>query len=182
MPSFTTQLIMALQRVLKLTLVSILAAGCGDGPVEPNLTRDEVAGAYVVTSIAFDPQGSLPEIDIAARLSDLGKPQASLSLAADGTAQLLFEDPGSSLLRLVQGTYRTTPTGITIDLGSVGAYADLLLPRVATYERAADGSFDLELSTSVSREALFDLAPEWAEEPLLDPVPGQLRVNFEPGD
>jgi hypothetical protein len=161
----------------------LLALGCDrGGPIEPNLTRAEVAGSYRVVELAFDPQGNLPEADIRARLASRGKPDPSLALIESGAVQLLFEDPGSTLLRLVEGTYLTTPTGVTIDFGPTGAIRFLLLPRNAAYERALDGSLSVQHTGTVSRASLITLVPDWAAEPLLDPMPGTIRVTFARAD
>lgn len=162
--------------------VSVLFLGaCGDdGPVEPNIPREDVVGTYRLTQLSFDPLGILPAADIHQRLADLDKPDASLNLLPDGTLQLFFEDPSSPLLRLVPGSFRTTPTGVAISFESGSAYGALVLPRRSTYEVSAGGSLVLEDSTTVSRSALLALVPEWQTEQLLDPVPGELLVVFDP--
>lgn len=159
-----------------------VASGCGESNVEPNIPRDEVAGSYRLAALTFDPQGSLPAVDAAARLAALDKPDPALTLLEDGRLQLLFEDPASRLLHLVEGTFRTTPEGIVTDLGSANGYRALLLPRQAVYARVPGDTlvFDGLAPDGVSREALFALVPEWDQEPLVDPVPGTLKIVFEP--
>jgi hypothetical protein len=92
----------------------VVLTACGDS-VSPNIPREDVAGGYSLAELAFDPQGSLPSVDIVARLEALDKPPVSLVLTTDGDLQLLFEDPSADLLRLVQGSFRTTPAGVFFD-------------------------------------------------------------------
>lgn len=167
--------------VAALAVSALLLGACGDdGPVEPNIPREDVVGTYRLTELLFDPAGILPAADIHQRLADLDKPDASLNLLPDGTLQLFFEDPSSRLLRLVPGSFRTTPTGVAILFENGSAYGALILPQRSTYEVSAGGSLVLDDSTTVSRSALLALVPEWQTEQLLDPVPGELLVVFDP--
>lgn len=164
-----------------LALVAVFGPACGDdGPVEPNIPRADVVGTYRLTELGFDPAGVLPAADIHERLADQDKPDASLNLLPDGKLQLFFEDPASPLLRLVAGSFRTTPTGVSMEFDGGSAYGSLLLPRRATYEVTGEGSLVRDDSTTVSRSALLALVPEWETEQLLDPVPGVLVVVFVP--
>lgn len=173
----------ALRRVVSgVVLIALAAAAaCGDS-VSPNIPREEVAGGYVLAELAFDPQGSLPVVDLIARLETLNKAEASLVLTTDGHLQLLFEDPGADLLRLVQGSFRTTPAGVFLDFGGNTQYRALLLSQQLTFTREMDGSlvFDADAPSGASRTALVTLVPEWQNEPTVDPMPGMLRVVFQP--
>lgn len=160
----------------------VLITACGDSdPVDPNIPRAELAGSYQLTQLQFNPQGSLPAVDLKQRIDSLGKPMPSLTLHTDGTLQLFFQEPGSTHLRLVNGTFRTTTTGAVLDLGDNAAfYRTIMLSRHMTFTRHADNSlgFAAEAPNGVQKESLFVLVPEWSGEPLVDPVPGQLNVTF----
>jgi hypothetical protein len=162
-----------------LLLFLVVPAACRDS-VAPNIPRDVVAGAYELGAWSFDPQGSLPEVDLAVRLAGLGRSPASLNLLADGQLQLLFQEPATGVLRLVNGTYRTTPTGAALDFGSNVQYRSLLLSQQMSFTRGIDGSlsFEDEAPAGVLRQALLALVPEWENEPTVDPLPGRLRVVF----
>lgn len=161
-----------------------LFGACGDsGVLEPNLPREEVVGTYEVASLVFDPTGSIGPVDVVARLEALGKPRPQMTLLDDGRLQLLFEEPGSRALRLVEGTFRTTPDAVRVDLGGGTAYRLLLLSRVLTLEVRDDGSlgFQGEAPDGAPLPALRALAPELEGEPLTDPVPGTLTLVLEAG-
>lgn len=173
--------LLSLTGVLALVVAATLGdSGCGSSPAEPNIPRDSVAGTYSLTALSFDPQGILPSVDIWSRLQASGKSDVSLVLLSSGRLQLLFQDPATPLLRLVEGTYLTTPTGVALDLGDNNAYRALLFSRRMTFSVGANGSlgFDDLAPDGVSRAALVALVPEWSGEPLLDPMPGSLLVNF----
>lgn len=162
-----------LRLVPLLALVTLFACGDASGP-----SRSDAAGTYVLTSLAFDPQGVLPAVDILARLEGDAAPR--LVLAPAGEAQLVFEDPVSGLITTTNGTYSTPQDGVRIDFGQNDAFRDVLLSRRMTFEVAADGvlTYDASAPDGVSRARLIELVPEFADEQLLDPVPGQLTVVF----
>jgi hypothetical protein len=162
-------------RSIGLGLVAILLIGCSDDPVGP--PRSEVAGTYVLTELAFDPQGSLPEVDILPRLTgDVPR----LILAVGGEAQLVFENPATGLITVANGTYTTLTSGVRIDFGTDTVYRNVLLSRLMTFDSSTAGTlmFSGTSPDGVARARLLQLAPEYAGEQLLDPVPGQLTVAF----
>lgn len=157
-----------------LILPILLLFACGDasGP-----SSSEFVGTYSVTTLTFDPQGVLPAVDILARL-DGDVPR--LVLAPGGEAQLVFEDPATGLITTSNGTYSTPETGVRVDFGSGTAFRSVLLSRRMTFT-AADATaltFDAAAPDGVDRQRLLQLAPEFAGEQLLDPVPGQLTIVF----
>jgi hypothetical protein len=162
-------------RRIGLGLVVFLLMGCGGDAAGP--ARPDVAGTYFLTALAFDPQGVLPEVDILPRLSgDVPR----LVLAPAGEAQLVFEDPATGLISVANGTYSTPQDGVRLDFGADGAYRNVLLSRRMTFASGAGGTMTFvgTAPDGVSRQRLVQLVPEFADEQLLDPVPGQLTVVF----
>jgi hypothetical protein len=162
-------------RRIGLGLVVFLLMGCGGDAAGP--ARPDVSGTYLLTALAFDPQGVLPEVDLLPRLSgDLPR----LVLAPAGQAQVVFEDPATGLVTVANGTYSTTQNGVHLDFGADGAYRNVLLSRRMTFESGAGGTLTFmgAAPDGVSRQRLVQLVPEFAGEQLLDPVPGQLTVVF----
>lgn len=157
-----------------IALAALMFAGCGDasGP-----SRTDVAGTYLLTTLTFDPQGVLPAVDILARL-DGDMPR--LVLAPAGEAQLVFEDPATGLITTTNGTYSTPEGGVRIDFGSNTAFRSVLLSRRMTFDESAAGTllFDASAPDGVDRARLIELVPEFTDEQLLDPVPGQLTIAF----
>jgi hypothetical protein len=162
-------------RGIGIGLVAALLAGCGGDAAGPS--RTDLAGTYFVTTLSFDPQGVLPEVDILARLADEAP---RLILAPGGAAQLVFEDPATGLINIANGTYSTPQGGVRIDFGTAPAYRNVLLSRRMTFTEDAGGTlrFQGTAPDGVSRQRLVQLVPELAGEQLLDPVPGQLTVIF----
>lgn len=163
-------------RRLRIGLAALLlVSGCGSDASGPS--RPELAGTYVLTRLAFDPQGSLPEVDVLARL---GGDVPRLVLAPTGPAQLVFEDPATGLITVVNGSYSTPQDGARIDFGGDPTYRSVLLSRRMTFTRDAAGAltFDEQAPDGVDRQRLLQLVPEFAGEQLLDPVPGRLAVVF----
>jgi hypothetical protein len=150
--------------------------GCGGDPSGPS--RAELAGTYVLTDLRFDPQGVLPEIDLAARLE---VNDVQLVLAPDGQAQLRYTDPATSLLTTVGATYSTPVAGARVhfDQGP-GLRAVLLSSRMTFDFTPSPGTllFDGASPDGVDRQRLLELVPEWSEEQLFNPVPGRLVVEF----
>lgn len=162
-----------------LALVTLLTVGgCGDSPSEPALSIDDIVGTYELTQLTFDPQGVLPETDILAALGTT--PQ--LIVTSSRAAQILYEDPFTSLFTTIGATVRTTSEGLRIDFNNGSGYGGLLLSRRMAFQfTAATGSlsFDGDAPDGVSRQRLIQLVPGWSGEQLLNPVPGQLRVTFQ---
>lgn len=166
-----------------LAVLVMLGAGCSDS-VAPNVPREDVVGSYELSGLSFDPQGSLPEVDLAARIAGLGRPPATLILMSTGQLQLIFQDPGSAQFRLVEGSFRTTPEGAIIEFGSNTQYRTLILSARMSFVRQDDGALLFEGSApdGARRQPLLTLVPEWQDEPTIDPMPGSLQVVFHRTD
>jgi hypothetical protein len=156
-------------------LTAATIAACGGDPAGPS--RPQVAGTYVLTELSFDPQGVLPEVELLSRLAAADVPR--LILAPDGQAQLVFRDPATGLITTANGRFATPTGGIRVDFLTDTSHRTVLLSRRMTFDEE-DGriSFDGTSPDGVSRARLLQLVPEWAQEQLLDPVPGRLTVAF----
>jgi hypothetical protein len=150
---------------------------CRADPAGPS--RAELAGTYRLTELRFDPQGVLPEVELLSRMTAANLPR--LVLAPGGEAQLIFEDPTTGLVTTADGAYSTPQVGARIDFGAGAAYRAVLLSRRMTFAYSPEAgtlSFDDVAPDGVDRGTLRQLVPEWADEQLLDPVPGDLTVVF----
>jgi hypothetical protein len=158
--------------------VGTLGACDDDGPTEPNLSRAEVSGTYTITAMTFDPQGSLPAVDVFAEFGE--DPPPRITLTENGTVQVLVQDPVTDLAITVPGTYTTTSTGVRITFS--GPFADLLLSNVMQLDYD-DGTltFSGTATGGVSRARLVAIFPDLEEEQLLDPVPGSLTLTATRG-
>jgi hypothetical protein len=168
-----------MNRGLSLLVVAVLAAtvACSADPSGPS--RTELAGTYRLTELRFDPQGTLTEVELLSRMTAANVPR--LVLAPGGEAQLIFEDPATGLVTTSDGVYSTPQVGARIDFGTGTAYRAVLLSRRMTFTYSAAAgtlSFDAVAPDGVDRARLRELAPEWADEQLLDPVPGELTAVF----
>lgn len=154
--------------------VALATMSCGGDVAGPS--RPELAGSYELTALTFDPQGSLPGVNILDRLSEAPR----LVLAPGGEAQLVFEDPETGLITTTNGSYSTPESAVRIDLGAENTFRSVLLSRRMTFVDAGAMTlrFEGEAPDGVTRERLVQLVPEFADEQLLDPVPGQLVVEF----
>lgn len=170
-------------KVWALVAGALVMGACGDDdpsrPDEPDLTRADVAGQYEMTQLSFDPQGSLPEVDLLARLDNSDLPDLRLYSTED-SVQLVFIDPEDDVaLRIVPGTYDLGDEDVTIQLESSLDASRLLLPPQLRY------GFDPENETlaftgtiQADTTRLFALVPEWSGEPVTNPLPGTLSVRF----
>lgn len=161
---------------------AVVLGACGDDdPVrvdEPDLTRAEVAGQYLMTALAFDPQGSLSNVELLDSLDLANLPELVVASNED-SLQLVFRDPVGGLVRTVPGSYDLGDTGISVELSNSTEPAKLLLPRTIAYEFDATAetlSFSGDIDADTTR--LFVLAPEWSGEPVTNPLPGVLTVIF----
>ncbi|NNF39618.1 MAG: hypothetical protein HKN71_13185 [Gemmatimonadetes bacterium] len=162
--------------VLLLSLLPVLAA-CGDSSTEPEgLDLALVVGTYDLTTLRFDPQGTLGDTDV---FPVLGQDNVQLILTPSRTAQVVFQDPITALFTTLQASFRTTETGVRIEFSSNAPYRDLLLSRRMEYTLSGTSlSFDDLAPDGVQRARLLELVPAFEEEQLLDPTPGRLRVTF----
>jgi hypothetical protein len=161
-------------RTVTLVVAATLLGGCGGDPATPS--RPDVAGTYALTELRFDPQGSLPDVDLLARL-DLR--DVVLVLAPGGDVELRWIDPASGLSGVVRGVYSTPVDGVRIHFDAQPVR--LALSSRMTFDHAPAAAtirFDGTAPDGVSRARLQELVPEWADEPLVDPVPGRLVVTF----
>ncbi len=157
----------------------MVVGACGsDGPSEPALDIADIAGTYALTQLAFDPQGVLPEVNV---LTAIGTaPQ--LIVTVNKAAQIVYQDPVSGLFTTIAASVATTPTGMRLDFDSKSPYAGLMLSRRMEFTFTASTrtlAFDDDAPDGVNRQRLVQLVPAWANEQLLDPVPGRLRVTFK---
>lgn len=161
--------------VLALAVASVTAA-CSDDDGPTGLDRDVVVGTYNLTTLRFDPQGSIPEADVLARF-----PNPQLILTASNSAQIAYLDPSTNLVVTIQGSYVTTVDGVRIDFAANSAYQQMLFSRRMqfAYNAAARTlTFDGDSPDGVSRARLQALVPSFANEQFLDPTPGRLRIVF----
>jgi hypothetical protein len=169
---------MRAQRVLPFVLIAAFAACGDDDPTEPNLDRDDVAGLYAITNMSFDPQGSLPAVDIDSRFGTQFPGQ--MNVLTTGNVQVIAQNAANEQVVTVNGTYATTPTGIDVTFGENSGYRDLLLSRRMEFTFNATAgtlSFSGDV-TDISRARLIALVPELEDEQLLDPTPGQLTLTL----
>ncbi len=165
-------------------LLSPVLAACGDS-TGPTVARADVEGVYTLSTLNFDPSGSLPQVDIRARMISQGV-TPGLNLASDNSAQLYFRDPSTGSFITVNGTYSTTADGARIVWNKDSSYTLFLVPRTLTLkytpaDSSASGEKTLSFSGAVqevSRDRLIQLVPEFQDEQLFDPVPGTLTMTF----
>lgn len=164
--------------IATIVLAAMTVVACGnDGPSGPSVDISLVTGQYAMTTLSFDPQGSLPDTNV---LGAIGT-APTLTLTADRNAQIAFRDPATNLIVTVNGSFRTTPAGIRIEFDAGSAYRQMLLSRRMDFDFVpATGtlSFVGDAPDGVQRARLLVLVPAFENEQLLDPVPGTLRVVF----
>jgi hypothetical protein len=160
-----------------LALVPLAPLACGGSDSTPTgIDVELVAGTYDLTTLRFDPQGSLPDTNV---LPVLDQSNVQLILTTNRTAQVVFQDPITNIFTTVQGTFRTTADGARIEFASNSLYAQLLLSRRMDFTLTGTVlAFDGAAPDGVSRTRLVQLVPALEGEQLLDPTPGQLRVSF----
>lgn len=165
-------------KITPFLLAAALLVGCGDSePLAPNL---DVRGNYTLAEMSFDPQGTLPNMDLLARVTTT---IPRLVLVSDGRAQLIFEDPSTGLVSTADASYSITRDGgVRVDFGDNSSLqrGTFLSRRMTfTYDEAARAlTFAGTSPDGVDRQRLLALVPEWSQEQLFDPVPGTLRVVY----
>src|SRR3712207_4656723 len=104
-------------KTVRLLILGALLLGCdGDELAAPDI---DVRGNYTLTELTFDPQGSLPQIDLRARTTG-SVPR--LVLVNAGRAQLVFEDPETGLVTTANADYSITNSGdVRVDFDEGGS-------------------------------------------------------------
>ena len=166
-------------KALHFMLAAALLGGCGDDsdPAAPDL---DVRGNYAMAELTFDPQGSLPGVDLRARIS---RNVPRLVLATDGRAQLVFEDPATGLVTTANASYTIAePNRVSVSFDEASTmYRGSFLSRRMTFTYDPSQRTLVFAGASpdgVDRQRLLAAVPEWAQEQLFDPVPGTLQVIF----
>ncbi len=160
-----------------LALAALAACGSDRSTTGPTLDASLVEGFYTPTVLSFDPQGSLPPTNL---LDAIGQQiQPYLFVGTDGRFMFLFIDNQTKLPALVEGSYRTIENGIRLSFNNANQAEMLLLPKdldLTFDQNAGTLSFSGTIQAPLAR--LFQLVPDWQNEPLADPVPGTLTVEF----
>lgn len=168
-------------RLTGLVLLAGLLVACDDdSPAEPAPPPAGLVASYNMSQLRFDPQGSLPELDLRARLEG-SIPQ--LVLARNGAAQLVFTDPETRLVTISNGSYTVLQEDrVRVKFNdSSTLFRGVMLSEEMTFTYTVANGTLVFADTSpdgVSRQRLIQLAPELADEQLFDPVPGRLTVIF----
>lgn len=170
-----------MRKAILMGMAALALGACGDDdPIrnDPDLTRADVAGQYEMTALTFDPQGSLPQMDLLARLDSANLPDLIVASNED-SLQLVFRDPDGGLVRIVPGAYALNDDGLVATLANSSDPARLLLPRVLGYAfTEADGTLSFTGQVSADTSRLFVIVPEWSGEPVTSPLPGTLHVEW----
>ena len=163
-----------------LLLATTLVACDDDGPSGPRTPDVDARGNYSLTELTFDPQGSLPQVDLRARTTST---IPRLVLVSGGRAQLVFEDPATGLVSTADADYTITSTGdVSIEFTDASnAHRGSFLSKRMTFTYDATArtlTFAGTPTEGIERSRLLALVPEWQDEQLFDPVPGTLRVVY----
>ena len=159
--------------------IVLSAVACSSSTVPDDSSELEaVVGTYTVTTLRFNPQGSLPDQDI---LEALEVETVQLILTLNRAAQIAFLDPVTQLFVTVQGSFQMIGEGLRVQWDANGPFGELLFSRTMDFSFDSDAgtlSFDADAPDGVSRARLVELVPAFEGEQLLDPTPGRLRVVF----
>ncbi|MEJ2218220.1 MAG: hypothetical protein P8099_16550 [Gemmatimonadota bacterium] len=167
--------------VLSVAVAALAAAAtaCGSRSTTTGPTLDPtlVEGFYTPTVLSFDPQGSLPVANLLDAIGQEVEPY--LFIGTDRRFRFLFVDKQTGLPTLAEGSFRMLEDGIRLSFNKASDAAILLLPQNLdlTFDQTA-GTLSFSGSIQVPRSRLFELVPDWQNEPLTDPVPGTLTVEF----
>ncbi len=168
-------LILALALALPVTL---LACGDDDGPTDPGLDPELVAGIYSPTILSFDPNGQLlQEVNLLTAVSE--EVQSFLLVQPNRAFSLLFILQATNEPILANGVYETLADGIRLHFDDPTKARRLLLPAQLdlTFDQLAGTlAFAGEIDAPLSR--ILELVPEWTDEQLADPLRGLLTVEF----
>ena len=161
-----------------MTALGVLAACGDDGPTTPeDQPCEAMAGVYDPTTLTFDVDGNLPEKDILGRMDPALRPL--LVIDRVGGFQLAFRDADTGRFTTVEGTCSIVDQAAELEFTDADDAQRLLLPPRLPLDYDGDaGTLSFEGSVSVSRSRLQALVTEFADEPLADPVPGDLVVVF----
>lgn len=170
-------------RALLTAAVALLTA-CDDGRTPSEPLELDVRGNYTLVELRFDPQGSLGPVDLLPRIEGT---VPALVLVHGGRAQLVFRDPETGLITLADASYSVTDeerVRLQFDdrstlhqrtfLSSDMSFVFTEEPRTLAFSGTPTGGID--------RRTLLQLVPEWSEEQLFDPVPGELTVTYRVTD
>lgn len=168
-------------RPLQIALVgaAVVFGGCSDerSPFAPRLDPENVVGVYHIVHFSFDPDGSIPGVDIAERLDPAIPPQ--LVVALDLTFQFAFRDPATKRFETINGNYETLVEGVRFNFQSRQDSEKLLMPQRLdlTYSEEA-GKLSFDGSVTVALDRLVEFVPEYGEEQFPNPVRGRLKIEF----
>lgn len=170
--------------VLLLPLVGLLAA-CGDDGTGPNrLTPEDVSASYSVCILSFDPDGSLPPVDVRTRVIEAGT--GTLVLTNQSSTQLSYRAVGGDgTTRFLDGSYSLGRDDVTLTFaGQVDRKAALLLPPdgglTLDYDALSRTLSTAAASYSIAR-ADYERVSGTSEPNLAPNISGTLTASFTAG-
>ena len=170
-------------RSLPLALLGAAVAlgGCDDeSPLDVGLGPDDVAGVYDITEMSFDPDGSVPGVDILERIDDGDITPRLTIYRGNDRFQIAYntpEDPPG--IGIIEGEYEVIADGVRLTFDSELDANKLILPvRLDLAYFGLDGVLSFDGSVNVNLDSLVELVPEYEEEQFPDPVRGRLVIKF----